>query len=54
LALPIRLHYTKPEMLRSQFVALEEPVDAWVVDVTNPSEKIVEYILGLLEREKKE
>jgi gluconokinase len=47
-------HYMKPEMLRSQFDALEEPVDAWVVDVAHPPEKIVEYILGLLGWEKKE
>jgi len=47
-------HYMKPEMLRSQFDALEEPADAWVVDVAQKPEKIVEYILGLLGREKKE
>jgi gluconate kinase len=44
----------KPEMLRSQFDVLEEPVDAWVADVAQKPEKIVEYILGLLGREKKE
>jgi gluconokinase len=47
-------HYMKPEMLRSQFDALEEPPDAWVAEVARPPEKIVEYILGLLEQEKKE
>jgi gluconokinase len=47
-------HYMKPEMLRSQFDALEEPADAWIADVEWPPEKIVEYILGLVEREKRE
>ena len=47
-------HYMKPEMLRSQFDVLEEPADAWVADVEWPPEKIMEYILGLLEREKRE
>ena len=47
-------HYMKPDMLRSQFDALEEPPDAWVADVEWPSEKIVDYILGLMEQEKKD
>jgi gluconokinase len=47
-------HYMQPEMLRSQFDALEEPADAWVAEVEWPPEKIVEFILGLLEQEKKE
>lgn len=38
-------HYMKPEMLRSQFEALEEPVDAWVVDARLGVEGIVEEIL---------
>jgi gluconokinase len=46
-------HYMKPEMLRSQFDALEEPLDAWVADVAWPPEKIVEYVQGLLELETK-
>jgi gluconokinase len=45
-------HYMKPEMLRSQFDALEEPADAWVVDVALPPEKIVEDVLARMEREK--
>ncbi len=46
-------HYMKPEMLRSQFDALEEPPDAWVADVEWPPEKIVDYLLGLMKPEKK-
>lgn len=38
-------HYMKPEMLRSQFEALEEPVDALVVDVRWRPEEIVEKII---------
>jgi gluconokinase len=37
-------HYMKPEMLRSQFAALEEPTDAIVVDITAPAEEIVANI----------
>jgi len=47
-------HYMKPEMLRSQFDALEEPEDAWVVDVAQTPEQIVEDILGLMESGKKQ
>lgn len=46
-------HYMKPEMLRSQFDALEEPADAWVADVSRPPKKIVEDILAWMEQEKK-
>lgn len=38
-------HYMKPEMLQSQFEALEEPVDALVVDVCLTPEEIVEKII---------
>jgi gluconokinase len=41
-------HYMKPEMLRSQFEALEEPSDALVVDVRLGVERIVEEILKTL------
>jgi gluconokinase len=37
-------HYMKPEMLQSQFEALEEPLDALVVDINDPVEQIVERI----------
>lgn len=37
-------HYMKPGMLRSQFDALEEPVDALVVDATAEPRVIVEQI----------
>ncbi len=38
-------HYMKPEMLRSQFAALEEPAEALVVDIRPTPEEIVEQIL---------
>ena len=38
-------HYMKPEMLRSQFETLEEPVDALAVDVSLTPEEIVEKII---------
>jgi gluconokinase len=37
-------HYMKPEMLRSQFAALEEPTDAIIVDIAAPAEEIVANI----------
>ena len=37
-------HYMKPEMLQSQFAALEEPKDAVVVDISESAEKIVASI----------
>jgi gluconokinase len=37
-------HYMKPEMLRSQFAALEEPTDALIVDIAAPAEEIVANI----------
>ena len=40
-------HYMRAEMLRSQFAALEEPEDAWVVDAAQPEEEIVKEIAGL-------
>jgi gluconokinase len=38
-------HYMKPEMLRSQFDALEEPTDALVVDISESVDEIVREIL---------
>lgn len=40
-------HYMKPEMLQSQFAALEEPVNALVVDIGLSAEVIVENILTM-------
>ncbi len=37
-------HYMKPEMLQSQFAALEEPKDAVVVDISESAEQIVASI----------
>lgn len=37
-------HYMKPEMLQSQFAALEEPADAIVIDIAAPAEEIVANI----------
>lgn len=42
-------HYMKPEMLQSQFNALEEPVNALVVDIGLPAEMIVDNILAMSE-----
>ncbi len=38
-------HYMKPHMLRSQFDALEEPLNAMIVDVSNPIDGLVREIL---------
>ncbi|HLH08266.1 MAG TPA: gluconokinase [Terriglobales bacterium] len=37
-------HYMKADMLQSQFAALEEPVNAIVVDITPPADQIVAEI----------
>jgi gluconokinase len=39
-------HYMRPEMLRSQFDALEEPVDALTIDVDQSLEAICEQIIS--------
>jgi gluconokinase len=44
-------HYMKPGMLRSQFEALEEPVDALAIDIAPPPEEIVDFICQTLEKE---
>ena len=36
----------KPEMLQSQFAALEEPTDALTLDIREDVENIVEKIIG--------
>jgi gluconokinase len=41
-------HYMKPEMLRSQFAALEEPNDAVIVDIARPVPDIIAEILAAL------
>ena len=38
-------HYMKPEMLKSQFDALEEPADALVIDISLSIDEIVQEIL---------
>ena len=38
-------HYMKPNMLKSQFEALEEPVDALAFDISLPVDEIVEGIM---------
>jgi gluconokinase len=43
-----RHHYMKADMLHSQFDALEEPLDAVVIDIQNSPEMIVEEILTQL------
>jgi gluconokinase len=42
-------HYMKPQMLLSQFEALEEPADAWTFDVALPVSEIVKGIVQLVE-----
>jgi gluconate kinase len=43
-------HFMKAGMVDSQFVALEEPSDALVVDISEPPEAIVERILSELRK----
>jgi len=38
----------KPDMLQEQFDILEEPQDAWVVDISSPVEEITEEIIDRL------
>lgn len=38
-------HYMKPEMLRSQFDALEEPRDALIIDIELPPDEIVAQVV---------
>ncbi|MEW6287594.1 MAG: gluconokinase [Chloroflexota bacterium] len=40
-------HYMKPQMLKSQFDALEEPSNALTLDISQPVEKIVEQVYKL-------
>jgi gluconokinase len=42
-------HYMKPHMLKSQFEALEEPVDALTIDIALPIDEIVMIILNQTE-----
>jgi gluconokinase len=39
-----RGHYMKPDMLKSQFEALEEPVEGLTVDAAQPVDEIVRHI----------
>ena len=41
-------HYMKPQMLKSQFNALEEPANALVVDISMSVDEIVQNILELI------
>lgn len=41
-------HYMKPHMLKSQFDALEEPVNALTVDISKPVDEIVQNTLELI------
>jgi gluconokinase len=42
-------HYMKPQMLRSQFEALEEPTRALTIDISTPVNEIVQEILKQME-----
>lgn len=41
-------HYMKPDMLRSQFEALEEPTNALTLDISGPVDEIMQGILKQL------
>ena len=41
-------HYMPPELLQSQFAALEEPENAFVVSIDKPPEEIVDEVVGML------
>ena len=43
-----RRHFMKAEMLKSQFEALEEPKDALILDISQPSNFLIEEILRLI------
>lgn len=43
-----RDHYMKPQMLQSQFDALEEPNNALTVDISMPVDEIAQKILELM------
>ena len=43
-------HYMKPEMLQSQFDALEEPTDALTVDISLSVDEITQKILQHMEK----
>ena len=43
-------HYMKPEMLQSQFEALEEPSEAIIIDVSHSVDEIVQQILQRLKK----
>ena len=38
-------HFMKPEMLRSQFDALEEPKDALTLDISMPLNEMLDFVL---------
>ena len=42
-------HYMKPHMLKSQFEALEEPVDALTIDIALSIDEMVQIILNQME-----
>ena len=42
-------HYMNPKLLRSQFEALEEPLDALAIDITSTPKQIVSIIRHTLE-----
>ena len=45
-----RDHYMKPQMLKSQFEALEEPTDALTVDISMTVDEIVQQIVQHIEK----
>ncbi len=41
-------HYMRPELLQSQFEALEEPEDEWVEDIGLRPEEVIEHVMKLI------
>ena len=41
-------HYMKPHMLKSQFDALEEPANAFTIDIAMSLDEIVQEIISSL------
>lgn len=44
-----RGHYMRPELLASQFAALEEPRDALTLDIARPPDELINQILAALQ-----
>ncbi|MEM6766160.1 MAG: gluconokinase, GntK/IdnK-type [Bacteroidota bacterium] len=43
-----RAHFMKPEMLKSQFETLQEPTDAFILDIHHPKEYLIKEVVQSL------